>query len=180
MMKNTKKLTTIAIFSAIVIVLQIISTYFNNGGFPITLTLVPVILVGAVYGPSYGGIMGLVFGLIVILMVAVGADPSGATMLAYNPIATVLICIAKGVLAGVMSALLYKFFSRKNEVIAIFVSAATAPIVNTVVFFAGLVLFFEGSFVDMMKYLISINFAIELIINVLLAPGLLRVVKRFK
>ena len=67
-MKN-RKFAVISIFAAIVIVLQVIATYVNFGGFPITLTLIPIIIAGAVYGPYVGMLMGLVFGVVVDVMV---------------------------------------------------------------------------------------------------------------
>ena len=46
-MKDTKRITSISMFVGLVVVLQIIATFINFGGFPITLTLVPIIVGGA-------------------------------------------------------------------------------------------------------------------------------------
>ena len=175
---NTKRFTTISIFAAIIIILQIISTYINFGGFPITLTLIPIIVAGAVYGPSAGALMGLVFGVIVSLMVVVGADPSGAIMFSTHPIITVVTCIIKGTCAGYIGALVYKLI--RNNKVGIIISAIVTPITNTLILYISLALFFEESFIALIGGFMTINFAIELLTNVLIAPGLLVLINRVK
>lgn len=175
---KTKRFAAISIFSAIIIVLQILSTYINFGSFPITLTLIPIIIAGAVYGPYVGMLMGLVFGAIVSIMVIVGADPSGAIMFANHPIITVSTCLIKGGLAGLLGAISYK--TIKNNKLGIVIDAITTPVVNTFVLYLSLILFFDTTFSAMIAAFISINFVIELIINVLIAPGLLSLITRAK
>lgn len=175
---KTKKFATLSIFIAIIIVLQIISTYINFGGFPITLTLIPIIVAGAVYGPIFGLIMGLVFGTMVSIMVIIGADPSGTIMMSAHPIITIVTCLLKGALAGLFGAISYKYINNKK--IGIIVSAIITPIINTFILYISLILFFDSSFAAMVAAFMSINFIIELILNVVIAPGLLGVIKRAK
>ncbi len=175
-MKNTKNITTIAMFVGIVIVLQIIATFINFGGFPITLTLVPIIVGGAIYGEKVGAILGTAFGLVVALMVITGADPSGATMLAAHPIITISACILKGTFAGLVSAFAYNKLKSKNKLAAIITASALAPIVNTGILTLVIIFFFEGTFMTFIALFLTINFAIELLIDILLAPALLRII----
>lgn len=179
-MKNTKNITTISMFVGLVIVLQIIATFINFGGFPITLTLIPIIVGGAIYGESVGAILGTAFGVVVAIMVITGADPSGATMLASHPIITISACVLKGTLAGLVSAFTYRKLKDKNKLVAIIIASALAPIVNTGVLTLVIILFFEGSFMTFIALFLTINFAIELLINILLAPALLRIIDRQK
>lgn len=174
-MKN-KKIAIISIFAAIIVILQIIATYVNFGGFPITLTLIPIIVAGAVYGPAIGAIMGLVFGMIVSFMVITGADPSGAVMLAAHPIITVATCLLKGTLAGLLGSLSY--MKVNNKKLAIVIDAIITPITNTAILSISLILFFDTSFVAAIGLFMGINFAIELAINVLIAPGLTNLIQR--
>lgn len=176
-MKN-KKIAITSIFIAIIVILQIIATYINFGGFPITLTLIPIIIAGAIYGPSMGALMGFVFGIIVDIMVIIGADPSGAIMLAAHPIITVVTCLIKGTLAGLFGAIAYKLI--KNNKVGIVASAIITPITNTAILYISLILFFETSFAAMVAAFMSINFIIELLINILIAPGLLILINRIK
>lgn len=175
---KTRKFATISIFIGVIIVLQVIATYVNFGGFPITLTLIPIIIAGAAYGPSIGALMGLVFGIIVDLMVITGLDPSGAIMFASHPIITIATCLIKGTCAGLFGAFAYKYI--KNNKLGIIVSAIITPITNTLLLYISLILFFDSSFAAMVAAFMSINFIIELGINVLLAPGLLSLINRAK
>lgn len=175
---NNKKFAIISIFTALVIVLQVIATYVNFGGFPITLTLIPIIISGAVYGINMGSLMGLVFGAVVSIMVIIGADPSGAVMFASHPIITVLTCLIKGAVAGGLGAFAYKKISNKK--ISIVVDAIVTPIINTAILYISLIIFFDSSFTAMVAAFMSINFVIELLINILLAPGLTNIINRAK
>ena len=174
-MNKTKKITTYGIFAAIIIVLQIIATYINIGGFPITLTLIPIIVAGITYGVGAGTIMGLVFAAIVLFMVITGLDPNSAVMFSMHPLGTIIICVVKGAMAGFGSALAYKLIPNKK--IGVVAASALAPILNTGFFYLGLIVFFESNFAVMFAAFISINFLIELTINILLGPGLLRILK---
>ena len=173
---KTKRFAVISIFAAIIIVLQVLATYINFGGFPITLTLIPIIIAGAVFGPYVGMLMGLVFGIVVDVMVITGADPSGAIMLASHPIVTIMTCLIKGALAGYLGAISYKLL--KNKKLAIVIDAIITPVVNTLILYIALILFFDTSFAAMIAAFMSINFIIELLINVIIAPGLLNLINR--
>ena len=175
---KTKKFAIVSVFAAVIVILQILATYINFGGFPITLTLIPIIVAGAIYGPGVGTLMGLVFGVIVDIMVITGADPSGAIMLSSHPIITVSTCLIKGALAGCLGALAYKLINNKK--VGIVVDAIVTPVVNTATLYIALILFFDSSFAAMIAAFMSINFVIELLINVLIAPGLLNLIKRVK
>ena len=176
--QNTRKVVTMAMLTALVIVLQVVATFVNFGGFPITLTLVPIIIAGAVYGPGAGAFMGLVFGIVVAVMVVIGADPSGATLFSIHPVITVSACLLKGVLAGFISALIYHGLKDKNQTLAIILAAAATPIVNTGTLYLALIFFFQATFAAMLAAFMSVNFLIELLINVLIAPSLLRIVRK--
>ena len=56
-----------ALFAAIVVVLQIIGNYIRIGNFSISLVLVPIIVGAALYGPAGGAFLGGVFGIVVII-----------------------------------------------------------------------------------------------------------------
>ena len=179
-MDKNRKLATVATFAALIIVLQCISTFINFGSFPITLTLIPIIVGAAVFGPFIGLLLGSVFGIVVAIMVVTGADPSGATMLAVHPVITICTCIIKGALAGLVSGLVYRALKDRNENLAIVLAAAAAPLTNTITLFLVLIIYFESSFAVMVSALMSINFIIELMTNILLAPGLLNLIHKWQ
>ena len=177
---DTKKITSIAMFTCLIIILQIMATFINFSGFPITLTLVPIIVGGAIYGIKTGAFLGTVFGIIVAIMVISGADPSGASLLAIHPFITIMACILKGTLAGYFAAFLFKLLAKKNSLLAIIVASAICPIINTLCLALTIILFFDGAFVTLISLFVAINFIIELLIDILLAPALLRIIVRKK
>ena len=172
-----------AVLTAVVVILQLISVFFRFGPFSITLVLVPVILGSMLFGPWAGAWLGLVFGATVLL------SGDAAAFLVVNPFGTVVTVLGKGFLAGLVAGLVYRLIARKNEWAALFASSFVCPIVNTGVFLLGCLVFFmptinewaaEAGAPNAGYYLIcgmvGINFLIELGLNLLIAPGLYRLV----
>ena len=69
-MKNRfSRLTALGMLTALVVVLQTAATFIRFASFPITLTLIPIVVAGALYGVASGALIGTVFGLVVLVMV---------------------------------------------------------------------------------------------------------------
>ena len=62
---NTRKLAALAIFTALIVVLQLVANVAKVGPVSITLSLVPIVVGAALYGVSAGAYLGGVFGLVV-------------------------------------------------------------------------------------------------------------------
>lgn len=175
-MKNSfSRLTALGMLTALVVVLQTAATFIRFGSFPITLTLIPIVVAGVLYGVGCGALMGTVFGLVVLVMVLTGADGSGQMMLALHPLITSAACVAKGTLCGAASAAAYRLLARRSEKAAVIAAAAVCPLVNTGVLYLVLVLFFDTSWAAVLSAFMSINFLLELAVNVALAPAVLRI-----
>lgn len=177
---STQKMVMGAVLTALVVVLQLISSFMKIGPFSITLVLVPIVIGAATCGVTIGGWLGFVFGMVVLFTDA-------AAFLAIDPIGTVVTVLAKGIACGVAAGLVYKLFEKKNKYLAVGTAAVVCPIVNTGVFFLGCVVFFFktieswglaegfGSAVEYMFLgLAGANFLIELAINIVLAPVVIR------
>ena len=68
-LEKTKALVGMAIFTAIVVVLQVIATALGRMGLtPPSLVLIPIVIGSAVYGLKTGAWLGLVFGIVVLLL----------------------------------------------------------------------------------------------------------------
>ncbi len=91
-----------ALFAAIVVVLQIIGNYIRIGNFSISLVLVPIIVGAALYGPAGGAFLGGVFGIVVII----DCITVGNVLWIANPVATAIVCMLKGIAAGFVSGVL--------------------------------------------------------------------------
>lgn len=128
---NVHRLTGLAILTAIIIALQIFTTYVRFGPFSITLALIPIVVGAAMYGAGAGAYLGAVFSIVVILMCVFGADIGGAMVWNANPFMCFVLCMLKGTAAGFVSGLVYKAIANKNSVVASIVAAVCSPIVNT-------------------------------------------------
>lgn len=184
---GTRRLTGLAIFTALIIVLQVICTFVRFGPFSITLALAPMIIGAAVYGRKAGAYLGFVFGLVVLVTGLFGWD-GGTVMLllSQNALGCVLICLVKGTAAGWVAGLIYEWLSKKNDLAAVVTAGIVCPVVNTGLFILGMLVFFISTLESwasgeaMLYYIIfgltGINFVIELAVNMVLASGITRII----
>ncbi len=191
MLEKTKKLSTLeltemAILLALVIALQSISSI---GVVTLCLCLVPITLGSIVLDWKCGGILGFVFGLVAVFWGIVGKDVFTLYLFQASPIMTILICIVKGTLAGMVPAFIYNALKKYNKLAASIVAAISAPVVNTGIFALGCIIIkndvisvagklgIETANFMMLLFgvLITANFFIELLINVVFAPSLNKV-----
>ena len=104
--EKTRRLTGLALMTAIVVVLQLVaSALVRVGVFAPTLTLAPILIGAAIYGPKAGAYLGGVFGVVVTITCIIGWDAGGNALWNANPFLTALICIVKGVAAGLAAGL---------------------------------------------------------------------------
>ena len=180
---KTRKLTGIAIFTAIVIVLQLLGSFIRFGPFSISLVLIPIVVGAAMYGTAAGAWLGFIFGLVVLL------SGDAAAFLGVNALGTIITVIAKGTLAGLCAGLVFRALVKTNTYVAVIVSAVVCPVVNTGVFLLGCLLFFmetingwaaAAGFASAGTYLIvglvGLNFVFELLVNVILSPVIVRII----
>lgn len=187
---NYTKLTSLGILTAIVIVLQIFTTFVHFGPFSITLALIPIVVGAAMFGPGAGAYLGAVFSVIVVIMSATGGDPGGFMVWSANPFMCIVLCMLKGTLAGFVAGLLFKAIENKSKIAASVVAAIASPIVNTGIFILGMLLFFKDTLnawaggQDILLYIIfgltGVNFLIELGVNIVLSPVVVQIVNAVK
>ena len=121
-MKNSikiKRLVGLATFAAIVVVLQLTSSYLPKlpGDLSLSLVLVPIVIGAILYGASGGAILGFVFAVMVL------ADPSTAVFYEANIAATIILVIVKSTAAGFLSGFLFKLINKKNFYASIIVES---------------------------------------------------------
>lgn len=180
---NTKTLAGLGLMTAIVIVLQLVGGAIRFGTFSISLVLLPIVVGAALYGAGAGAWLGFVFGAAVLI------SGDAAAFLTVNAPGAVILCLAKGTLAGLCAGLVYKLAEKKSNILGTALAAVTAPVVNTGVFLLGCWAFFldtvkgwaaaagvENVGMYMLVGFVGINFVIELAVNVLLCPVVVRVV----
>ena len=181
---STRTLTGLALFTAIVVVLQLLGSFIRFGPFSISLVLIPIVVGAALYGAWAGAWLGFVFGVTVLL------SGDAAAFLVVNPLGAVPVVLLKGALAGLCAGLVYRLIAKKNETAAVICAAVTAPVVNTGIFLLGCLVFFMptinewaagAGFASAGKFmifgLVGGNFLFELLFNIVLSPVITRLIK---
>lgn len=187
MNQNVKKLTGLALFTAIVVVLQIVGGYISSF-LPVTisLVLVPIVVGAAVYGPKAGAYLGGVFGLVVLIYSITGVDKFSLLLWNAQPLYTAIICLGKGIFAGLAAGGVYSLVSKKNRTMGTILAAVVCPMINTGLFLLAMFFLFHDMLLSMaggtnVIYflfigLAGVNFLVELGINVVLCPIITRII----
>ena len=188
---GTRKMTGLPIFTAIIVVLQVLCTLVRFGPFSITLALAPIIIGTAMYGKGAGAYLGGVFGAVVLVTGLLGWD-GGTVMLlmGINPLGCVLVCLLKGVAAGFFAGLCYELIAKKNDKLGVLISGVVCPVVNTGLFIVGMLVFFFDTLSgwaggqNLLLYIIvgltGVNFLVELAVNIVLSSGITRIIRAGK
>lgn len=189
-LKKTRVLVGMAIFTALVVVLQYMAGIIRIGPVSPSLVLIPMVIGAAVYGVKTGAWLGLVFGAVVLIGCVTGTDVGGNAMWVFDPGVTALICIGKGVAAGTLAGLTFRALHQKSELLATVAAAIVCPVVNTGLFCLGAVAVFRplleqwAGGTDLVSYvflgLIGVNFLVEMGINVVLSPVIVRILRAVK
>ncbi|MBO5852446.1 MAG: ECF transporter S component [Clostridia bacterium] len=149
-MKNAKKqiqfIAVNGILAAIVCIVSFLP--IRTLGLEITLSMVPVAIGAALYGPLSGALLGGVFGVVSFLQ-CLGYSPFGAILLSIDPVKTSLVCIPTRILAGLLAGLfvlwIKKATHKSGSFIAFTVGCVAAPVLNTVFFMSTLCLCFYNT-----------------------------------
>lgn len=174
------------LLTALVIILQFMGSFIHIGIFSISLVLIPIVVGASLYSVKAGMWLGFVFGVIVLL------SGDATVFMAINAPGAIFTVLIKGILAGLGAGIIYKLLQKKtdNNLLPIICAAITCPIINTGIFLLGCRIFFldtiagwasTAGFDDLGTYfifgLVGANFVVELLINVVLSPIIVRIVK---
>ena len=175
---STKTMVLGAVMTALVIILQLLSTYTAFfGPFSTAMALIPIAIGAALCGCSVGAWLGFVFGMVVLL------TGGAAFFLAFDVPGTLITVLGKGIACGFAAGLVYKLLAKFNDTVAAIASAIVCPVVNTGVFLLGCYIFFMDSAQDIAAAIESpsagmalfwgmamANFLIEVGANIVLSP----------
>ncbi len=188
-MKNkelTKKITQIAMLSVIVVVLALISNYITFGPVSITLALIPIVIGSIILGPTAGFILGVVNGMVVIT-----APSTQALFFSFSPFWTIIVCVLKTGISGLLAGLIFKVLNNKNFFIAVLLASISVPIINTGLFSVACMSVFlpliksltetgANAYTFIFLTVIGFNFIIEFVVNVVLSSTIPHIVKIIK
>ena len=185
-MKNdsVKKMTGTAILLAIEIVFQVIGNYITfPGGVSINLSLIPVALGAILFGPLSGAFLGLMNGVLVLF-----APSTQVLFFQYAPVGTVITCLSKCTIAGLVAGFVFKLINKKNFLVAAIVASLLVPVINTGIFtlcaFTIILKAIEhmneaniNTFRFVFLIVITWNFLLEFLITTILSPTIAKVTK---
>lgn len=180
---DTKRLALLSILTALTAVLSYMGGFIKVGGLAsISLTLIPVVIGGALCGKSAGAWLGGVSGVIFFL------TPDSAFWLGLSAAGTVITVMLKAIAAGWCAGLVYELLEKKNRYTAVFTAAIVCPVINTGIFLVGCLVFFldtvkelagaQGMTVGAFLIIgfVGLNFVFELLVNIILSPVILRLI----
>lgn len=187
--RRTYTLAGIAILSAIIVVLTVFCGAVKVGPVQITLSLAPIIVGAAVFGPVVGMMLGAVMGITVFF-----CDPFVMILMEESPFWAFIICVVKSTFAGYAAGLVYSFFEKKDKsLIGVILAGIVCPVVNTGLFLLIMFLCFDETLAmlannvgaeNVVRFaffgLVGINFIVELIVNLALSTGIERIVRTVK
>ena len=185
--KKTVRLTQLSILAALIVVLQLMSYGIKIGTFNLSLVLIPLVVGGALFGAGAGALLGLIFGVVVIIGCISGMGIGGNILWNVDPLLTALVCLTKGVAAGAAGGAIAALFKKWDKpVLGVILSAIIVPIVNTGLFTLAMWFLFRETLIswaagqEVVYYiffgLIGTNFLIEFGLNLILSPVTERIV----
>ena len=179
----TKRLTLLAVFTALVAILAYLGGFVKIGGLAsISLTLIPVVLGAALCGPMAGAWLGGVAGIVFF------ATADAAFWLGLSIPGTVITVMVKGIASGYLAGLVYSLLEKKNRYLAVMTAAIVCPVVNTGLFIVGCLVFFmdavrsfalgENMAVGayLLIFFVGLNFVFELLSNIIVSPVIVRLI----
>lgn len=182
---STKNLVFTAVMTAVVVVLQVMAilTRAIMPAFAVNLVLVPIVIGAAIGGIKVGAWLGFVSGVAVLI------SGDAAAFWVINLPGTLITVLVKGLAAGLAAAYVYKLLEKKNRYLAVVAAAVACPLANTGVFLLGCWAFFmdtirewgeavgfSNAFLFMIVGFVGINFIIELVLNIVMSPTIIRLI----
>ena len=171
---RTRRLAVTALLAALIVVMQVLSYVIPIRPFNLALVLIPIVVGACLLGPRTGALLGGVFGVVVTIA------------------SIALICLLKGVLAGLLPGLVAAAFAKgKHPAVGCWIAGLLAPIVNTGIFLGGTLLVFRDVLLSwaldsgygsaltafIVFGLLGVNFLIEFALNAVFAPAIVRIVQ---
>ena len=179
---NTKMIATTGILLAVEIVLQVLGNYIViPGGFAnLNFSLIIIALGAMMYGPIVGGFLGFVSGVLTLF-----APSTISYFFSVSPLGTILTCLLKTTIAGIVAGFIAKALKNKNDILGSILASIAVPVVNTGIFTIFCMLFFKSRLQEINSNniaaalflgMIGFNFIIEIIITLIVVPSLYKIV----
>ncbi|HEL1586811.1 TPA: ECF transporter S component [Streptococcus suis] len=188
-MKNKKsnQVATLAIFIAIMIVIESISqAIFSAFVLPIkpTITHIPVIVASIIYGPKIGAQLGGFMGVMSMIRNTILLGPMSyifSPFVENGNFYSILIAVLPRILIGITPFYVYKAMSNRT---GLALAAATGTLTNTLFVLSGIFFLFgsvyAGNIQALLASIVSFNTLAELIISISLVLAIVPVLQKVK
>lgn len=147
--QGTRKMVTMAMLSAILLIMSFTPLGFLNiGPLAISLNMIPVGIAAITLGPTGGAVLGAMFGITSFLQcVGIGGTSAmGVILFEIDPFLAFIQRFVPRLLAGLLSGFIYLGIKKvTNSTVAGFVTGFCAALLNTVLFMLALILLFGGT-----------------------------------
>lgn len=186
---NISRMVQLAVLMAIVIFLQCFLGSIVVGATSFSVVLVPIVIGAILLGPGAGALLGVAFGLIVLIRGITGQDGFTNMLFVAQPLFTSVICLGKGAAAGWVAGLVYQILSKANSFWASVAAAAVAPLTNTGLFILGGLTLVRSTLESnlaafgadsVLIFLVigcaGVNFLVEFGVNMVLSPAIYRII----
>ena len=126
---TTRQIVITGLFLALEIIFQVIGNYLQFGPVNINLSLVTIVLAAAMCGPLSGAVVGFFNGVMALF------SPSTlAIFMPISPAGTVLACLLKCTVAGLVAGFVFNALKKKHKVAGLLLSSFLVPVINTAIF----------------------------------------------
>ena len=181
---NTRMIATTGILLAIEIILQILGNYIViPGGFAsLNFSLIIITLGAILYGPVVGGFLGLMSGILTIF-----APATMSYFFSVSPVGTIVTCLLKTTVAGIVAGLVMMIFKKKKHELAGAITVSIlVPTINTGLFAIFCLLFFmkrlqeinpENIASALFLGLIGFNYIFEILTTTIVTPSLMKIME---
>ena len=169
---NLKKMTELAIFIAIIIVMKLTGlSSVPVGPLVMTFTMVPIAIGAMLLGPAEGAVLGFVYGITSLYDAITGASAMTGFFFQLSPVHTVILCVVTRTLVGLLTGLIFKALKKidKKKIVCYYVGGLMAPMLNTILFMGYIVLVFYKS--EFVQNLVSNLGAVNPLMFVILLVG---------
>ncbi len=149
---NLTKMTELAIFITIIIVMKITGlSSIPVGPLVMTFTMVPIAIGAMLLGPAEGAVLGFIYGLTSLYDAITGASAMTGFFFQVSPVNTIILCVVIRTLVGLFTGLIFRALKKldKKNIWSYYVGGLMAPMLNTVMFMGYIVLvFYKTEFVQ--------------------------------
>ncbi|MGT2681541.1 ECF transporter S component [Streptococcus porci] len=173
--KKSNQTATVAMFFAVMIVINILSSIlFNILPFPIKPTLVhiPVIVASILYGPRIGATLGGLMGIISVTHNTIFQIPTSylfSPLVENGNLNSLIIAIVPRVLIGITPYFVYKLLKSRSGLL---LAGAIGSMTNTIFVLSGIFLLFSnvynGNIQAMLATVLGTNAIAEMLISAFL------------